>query len=59
MTEGLQMDFPVDAIPAHRPGTYDEITSTFLYMVGRSGAYLNSSVQLVDGGRLAVMPGTY
>jgi len=59
MTEGLKMEAPVDAIPAHRPGLDDEMKSTFLYTVGKGGAYLNGNVQIVDGGRLAVMPGTY
>jgi hypothetical protein len=30
-----------------------------LYMASRAGAFLNGSVMLVDGGKLATMPGTY
>jgi hypothetical protein len=59
MTAGGKSDFPYNEIPAHRQGTNDEIAGTVLYMVGKSGGYLNGSVQLIDGGRLSVMPSTY
>jgi len=59
MTTGIPNEYPVDKIPAQRPGNYEEITGTLLYTVGRSGAYLNGNAQIIDGGRLLVMPGTY
>ena len=30
-----------------------------LYMVSKAGAYVNGSVILVDGGKLATVPATY
>jgi len=30
-----------------------------LYMASRAGAFLNGSVMVVDGGKLATMPATY
>jgi THO complex subunit 3 len=54
MTAGTMAEFPVDKLPLQRQGTFEEMASTFLYMVGKGGAYLNSSIQIVDGGRLSV-----
>lgn len=59
MTQGAKQEFPYDEIPAHRQGNLNELAGTLLYMVGKSGAYLNGSVQVVDGGRLSVMYSTY
>jgi THO complex subunit 3 len=59
MTEGVPPEFAYDLVPAHRQGNFNEIAGTLLYMVGKSGAYLNGSVQLVDGGRLSVFESTY
>ena len=59
MTAGAKTEYPYNEIPAHRQGTIDEMAGTVLYMVGKSGGYLNGSVQVVDGGRLGVMPATY
>lgn len=59
MTTGIPSEYPVDKIPAQRPGNFEEITGTLLYTVGRSGAYLNGNTQVIDGGRLLVLPGTY
>ena len=30
-----------------------------LYLVSKAGAFVNGSVMLVDGGKLATMPATY
>jgi THO complex subunit 3 len=30
-----------------------------LFLVGKSGAYLNGSVQLTDGGRVGVFPAVF
>lgn len=59
MTQGAPEAYPFDKVPAGRLGTYDEITGTILSLVGRSGAYTNGSVVIVDGGRLSQMPATY
>jgi NAD(P)-dependent dehydrogenase (short-subunit alcohol dehydrogenase family) len=59
MTVGAPDDWPFDKIPAGRQGTFDEITSVILSLVGRGGAYTNGQVVVVDGGRLSQMPTTY
>jgi NAD(P)-dependent dehydrogenase (short-subunit alcohol dehydrogenase family) len=59
MTAGVPQSFPADKIPAGRQGTYEEIASTILGLVGRGGAYTNGQVTIVDGGRLSVMPAMY
>lgn len=46
-------------IPAKRFGTEEEMAGSILYLAGRAGAYSNGVVLTTDGGRLAVMPGTY
>jgi len=51
--------FPVDQIPAGSVGSFEDMSGAILTMVGRSGAYLNGNVQVLDGGRLSVMPATY
>lgn len=45
--------------PAERAGSVEDITGITLYMTGRAGAFLNGSVILLDGGKLASMPATY
>lgn len=47
-----------NAIPAGRAGDFDDIAGVLLFMVGKSGGYLNGAVQVTDGGRLSVMPAT-
>ena len=59
MTVGAPQVSPYNKIPAGRQGNYDEIAGTILYLVSKSGAYVNGNVQVVDGGRLSMMPGTY
>jgi NAD(P)-dependent dehydrogenase (short-subunit alcohol dehydrogenase family) len=46
-------------IPAQRPGNEEDIAGAVLYLVSNAGAYLNGSVLVVDGGRLATLPSTY
>ncbi|KAH7360650.1 hypothetical protein BKA65DRAFT_391213 [Rhexocercosporidium sp. MPI-PUGE-AT-0058] len=45
--------------PAERAGSDDDMAGVILYMASRAGAFLNGSVMLVDGGKLATMPATY
>lgn len=59
MTAGAATEFPVDQVPAGKPGVYGDMAGTILYLVGKAGAYVNGNVQILDGGRLSVMPGTY
>lgn len=51
--------FSYTAVPAGRQGSFEDISGMILFMVGKSGAYLNGAVQVTDGGRLSVMPGTF
>ncbi|KAL1979272.1 hypothetical protein VTN96DRAFT_6328 [Rasamsonia emersonii] len=46
-------------IPAERAGSDEDIAGVILYLTSRAGAYVNGSVLLVDGGKLAVVPATY
>lgn len=59
MTAGIPPKFPYEKVPLGRQGTYDEIAGTLLYLVGKSGGYVNGNVSVVDGGRLTEMPSTY
>jgi len=45
--------------PAERAGGQDDMAGVTLYMTSKAGAFLNGSVILVDGGKLATMPATY
>jgi NAD(P)-dependent dehydrogenase (short-subunit alcohol dehydrogenase family) len=45
--------------PAERAGSIEDMAGTTLYMASRAGAFVNGSVVLVDGGKLATMPATY
>jgi NAD(P)-dependent dehydrogenase (short-subunit alcohol dehydrogenase family) len=45
--------------PAERAGSEEDIAGITLYMTSRAGAFLNGSVILVDGGKLATMPASY
>lgn len=51
--------FPKSYIPATRGGTEEDMAGAVLYLTSHAGAFLNGNVLLTDGGRLAVMPGTY
>jgi NAD(P)-dependent dehydrogenase (short-subunit alcohol dehydrogenase family) len=59
MTTHVPPEFPYNKVPAGRQGTYDEMAGTILYLVGRSGGYVNGNVSIVDGGRLGQMPASY
>lgn len=45
--------------PAERAGSIEDMAGLILYMAGRAGGFLNGSVMLSDGGKLATMPCTY
>ena len=45
--------------PAERAGKADDMAGTVLYMASRAGSFVNGSVMLVDGGKIATMPATY
>ena len=59
MTAGMRDDYSYDEIPLHRPGNFNEVSATLLSWGGEGGGSLNGHVQIVDGGRLSMMPATY
>lgn len=59
MTAGAETLFPVSKVPAGQPGQFEDMAGLILYLIGKSGAYVNGGVHVVDGGRLSVMPATF
>ncbi|TBU25518.1 NAD-P-binding protein [Dichomitus squalens] len=60
MVDGLISDEYVRAgVPLHRAGTTDDMGGLILFLTSRAGAYLNGTVQLIDGGRLLLYPSSY
>jgi NAD(P)-dependent dehydrogenase (short-subunit alcohol dehydrogenase family) len=51
--------FDKSFIPAERLGSADDMAGTVLYMASAAGAYMNGNIQVVDGGRIALLNGTY
>jgi len=51
--------YSVNQIPAGRQGNFNDMAGAILYLVGKSGAYVNGNVMLTDGGRLGVHQSTY
>ena len=45
--------------PAERAGSIEDMAGLILYMTSRAGSFVNGSVMLADGGKLATMPATY
>lgn len=45
--------------PAERAGSSEDMAGLTLYLTSRAGAFVNGSVLLVDGGKIATMPATY
>lgn len=59
MTASGPQSFPWNRVPVGRRGTFEEVASCLLYLVGRGGSYINGAVELTDGGRLGTMQATY
>ncbi|KAF2463233.1 WD40 repeat-like protein [Lindgomyces ingoldianus] len=59
MTAGGKTVFGTDEIPQGRPGNINDVAGLILFLVGKGGGYINGTVQVTDGGRLGVWPGTY
>lgn len=55
-TEGA---FSKSFIPAERLGSTADMAGTVLYMASAAGAYLNGCINVLDGGRITQLPGTY
>ena len=51
--------FEKSFIPAERLGKTEDIVGAMLYMASAAGAYLNGNVQIIDGGRISQLNGTY
>ena len=51
--------YEVDFIPAQRLGKTDDIVGVMLYAASAAGAYLNGNIQVIDGGRISQLNGTY
>ncbi|EED17910.1 short chain dehydrogenase/reductase family [Talaromyces stipitatus ATCC 10500] len=56
VTEG---DAPKTAVPLTRLGSEQDIAGLVLFMAGASGGYLNGTIVISDGGRLASKPSSY
>lgn len=59
MTAANPAVYGTNQIPQGRMGGVNDIAGLILFLVGKSGAYVNGSVQLTDGGRLGVFPAVY
>ena len=55
----LEGNLPAAICPLERSGGEDDIAGVTLFMISRAGAYLNGSVQVIDGGSLALYPASY
>ncbi|ESZ95595.1 hypothetical protein SBOR_3991 [Sclerotinia borealis F-4128] len=51
--------FSNDKIPLQRVGTEEDMAGCILFLASRAGAYCTSTVIVIDGGRLSIMPSTY
>lgn len=59
MTTHIDGRYGTSQIPQGRMGSANDVAGLFLFLVGQGGAYINGTVQLTDGGRVAVWPSTY
>ncbi|TFY54029.1 hypothetical protein EVG20_g9873 [Dentipellis fragilis] len=60
MTAGVVGDEDVaQDVPLQRAGGADDMAGMILYLASRAGAYVNGTVHMLDGGRVATFPSTY
>ncbi|KAF2018862.1 WD40 repeat-like protein [Aaosphaeria arxii CBS 175.79] len=57
--QGANKQYGTDELPQGRQGNANDIAALALFLVGKSGAYINGVVQLSDGGRVGVNAATY
>lgn len=50
---------PWQVTPATRGGTEEDMAGAVLYLASRAGSFVNGCVLLVDGGAIAMSPGSY
>ena len=48
---------PAQQVPLERAGREEEVAGLVLYYASKAGAYCSGNIQVVDGGRLGVLPG--
>ncbi|CVL11129.1 related to gluconate 5-dehydrogenase [Fusarium proliferatum] len=48
-----------ETCPLERSGTEEDIAGQALFLTSKAGAYVNGCIQLLDGGRLSILPATY
>ena len=48
-----------NVIPAQRLGKTEDVAGTVLYMASAAGAYMNGNINVLDGGRITQLNGTY
>lgn len=46
-------------IPSQKFGGEEEMAGAILYLASRAGSFTNGNVILCDGGRAAIIPGSY
>lgn len=51
--------FPREMIPLTRGGAEQDLAGLAVWMASASGGYLNGTIMITDGGRLAQVPATY
>ncbi|KAF1975034.1 NAD(P)-binding protein [Bimuria novae-zelandiae CBS 107.79] len=59
MTKSRDPRFGTGQVPQGRMGGVNDVAGLLLFLVGKGGAYVNGTVQVTDGGRMGVFPGTY
>lgn len=59
MTKSRSANFGTSEVPQGRMGSANDIAGLLLFLVGKGGAYINGTIQVTDGGRMGVFPGTY
>ncbi|KAL1607631.1 hypothetical protein SLS60_002565 [Paraconiothyrium brasiliense] len=59
MTKTRSSRFGTGEVPQGRMGGVNDVSALLLFLVGKGGAYTNGTVQVTDGGRMGVFPGTY
>ncbi|PSN59778.1 WD40 repeat-like protein [Corynespora cassiicola Philippines] len=59
MTQGINGVYGTSEVPQGRMGDVNDIAGLALFLIGKAGTYINGTVQVTDGGRLAVHPSTY